>query len=182
MRQIATAVGIAVGGIYNHYGSKDAIFKALIEDRSPYMQIIAIINSISGEDGPAMLNQMLTEAREVMMANRNFLGLVMIDLREFDGSSMRAMISTVLPQLMRFAQRATAAGGIRSDLNLFTLMRTFVMMMIGYLLTDMVIYGHDGVGVPGLSELTDDFWQAAIMDVYLHGVAAPPDQGDGNQQ
>lgn len=181
MRQIAHGAGIAVGGIYNHYDSKEAIFKALVEDRSPYLQMVALLNSISGEDGPAMLRQALAQGRQVMREHQDFIGLVMIDLREFDGNAIRALMATVLPQLMRFAQRAMATGGIRSDLNLFILMRTFAMTLLGYMLTDMVIFGHGGAGLPGLSEMSDDFWQEAIMDVYLHGITAPPHEGDNNQ-
>ena len=35
MRQIADRSGLALGGIYNHFGGKEQIFEALIVDRHP---------------------------------------------------------------------------------------------------------------------------------------------------
>ncbi|MGQ9833477.1 MAG: TetR/AcrR family transcriptional regulator, partial [Candidatus Villigracilaceae bacterium] len=42
MRQIAERAGLALGGIYNHFSGKEAIFGELILDRHPYHQILPI--------------------------------------------------------------------------------------------------------------------------------------------
>jgi AcrR family transcriptional regulator len=178
MRQIANEIGMAVGGIYNHYASKDAIFKALLEERSMYPQIVEVVNSIQGVDGPDMLRKALIEVRQIVLDNKQFIGLVMIDVREFDGSTIRGLMSTVLPQFLRFAQRVIAAGGIRKDVNLFVLMRTFAMTMLGYILTDMVVFPRGHAMVASMPDLGDEVWQNAIMDVYLNGIAARDEEGE----
>jgi AcrR family transcriptional regulator len=43
MRQIADKAGLALGGIYNHFSSKDEIFAAIVMDKHPYKQIVPII-------------------------------------------------------------------------------------------------------------------------------------------
>lgn len=178
MRQIANEVGLAVGGIYNHYQNKEAIFKALLEERSMYPQVLEALNGIQGVDGPDMLRQALIETRRIVLENAQFIGLVMIDVREFDGNTIRSIMSTVLPQLLRFAQRVMAAGGIRKDVNIFVLMRTFAMSLLGYILTDMVVFPRGHAMVLAMPDLGDEMWQNAIMDVYLNGIAARDEEGD----
>ncbi|MGC8856852.1 MAG: TetR/AcrR family transcriptional regulator, partial [Anaerolineae bacterium] len=40
MRQIAERAGLALGGIYNHFSSKEEIFEAIIVDRHPYKRVL----------------------------------------------------------------------------------------------------------------------------------------------
>lgn len=171
MRQIATEIGLAVGGIYNHYQSKDAIFKALLQERSISPQLIDAINAIQGTDGPDMLRQALIASRHIARENTQFIGLVMIDMREFDGSTIRSLMGSMLPQFLRFVQRAMAAGGIRKEINLFVLLRSFVMTMLGYILTDLVDFPRGYETIPGTIVPDDEAWQNAIIDVYLSGIA-----------
>src|SRR4030067_128367 len=48
MRQIAEKAGLALGGIYNHFSSKDEVFQAIIEDRHPFFEIVPILNTVEG--------------------------------------------------------------------------------------------------------------------------------------
>jgi AcrR family transcriptional regulator len=50
MRQIADRAGLALGGIYNHFKSKDEIFEAIIVDKHPYKKILPIILERRGGD------------------------------------------------------------------------------------------------------------------------------------
>ncbi len=45
MRQIAERSGLALGGIYNHFPGKEAIFSELIIDRHPFRQILPVLLS-----------------------------------------------------------------------------------------------------------------------------------------
>jgi AcrR family transcriptional regulator len=40
MRQIAEKSGLALGGIYNHFASKERVFAAIVEERHPFFQIV----------------------------------------------------------------------------------------------------------------------------------------------
>ncbi|MBK9007275.1 MAG: TetR/AcrR family transcriptional regulator [Anaerolineae bacterium] len=48
MRQIADAVGLALGGIYNHFSSKEEIFEGIIIDKHPYKQILPAVLAAEG--------------------------------------------------------------------------------------------------------------------------------------
>ena len=50
MRAIAQAAGNrAVAGLYNHFPTKEAIFRALIEEQNPYGALLGILNNAQGE-------------------------------------------------------------------------------------------------------------------------------------
>ena len=48
MRQIAERAGLALGGIYNHFASKDEIFEAIIIDQHPYKKILPLVLAVEG--------------------------------------------------------------------------------------------------------------------------------------
>lgn len=182
VRQIAhEAGGIAVGGIYNHFSSKEEIFRALLEARNPYSSAIDIIDSLDAESGPALIHQAFTRLESLVTENSDFFRLVMIDIQEFEGSTIRALASQVVPHMVRLGQEAQAAGGMRKDVSVFVLTRCFAMMMIGYVLTQLVAFSHGRNVLAEMIELPlpdagPDFWIPAILDVFLYGVAEREDR------
>jgi len=48
MRQISTKAGMALGSIYNHFSSKEDVFRVIIEERHPFFQILPALNSWEG--------------------------------------------------------------------------------------------------------------------------------------
>src|SRR5260221_4018899 len=61
MRQIADAAGLAVGSIYNHFSSKDAIFAAVLEANHPYRVVEAALQDMSAPSLEAFVRE--TSAR-----------------------------------------------------------------------------------------------------------------------
>ena len=49
MRQIAERADLALGGIYNHFTSKEEIFEAIIVDKHPYKKVLPLILAAEGE-------------------------------------------------------------------------------------------------------------------------------------
>jgi AcrR family transcriptional regulator len=45
MRQIARRAGLVVGGLYNHFGSKEEIYSQVLLEYHPYRQIIPILQA-----------------------------------------------------------------------------------------------------------------------------------------
>ena len=74
MRQIAREAGnLAVGGIYNHFASKEALFEALLEARSPYEEIFHTLESLDGTSGPELIQKVVPYFKAVVMRNATFL-------------------------------------------------------------------------------------------------------------
>ena len=73
MRQIAReAGGLAVGGIYNHFASKEAIFEALLEARSPYQEIFQTFQALDGSNGPELIRKVIPHIKAIIMKNATF--------------------------------------------------------------------------------------------------------------
>jgi len=177
MRQIAQEAGsIAVGGIYNHFSNKEELFRALLENRSPYPELIPIFESLTGADGPALLRQAFISIQAIMRRHIGFIRLAMIDLQESDGNTLRSVAREVVPHALKFMMRAQAAGGIRKKVNVFTLARAFVSMMMGYFITGLVAYKGDRPLLPGFPQMADAVWQPAIIDILLYGLASDKEQ------
>jgi hypothetical protein len=110
--------------------------------------------------------------KDIIMRNATFFGLVMIDVREFDGSTMRGLLRTIIPLALQFARRVQALGGLRESLSELVLLRMLVMFVSGYILTDFIAFSDDlPFPVPDLPT-GDDYWQEAILDVFMHGIAS----------
>ena len=67
MRQIAERAGLALGGIYNHFTSKEEIFEAIIIDKHPYKKVLPAVLEAQGETVEAFLRN----AAQVSMAELN---------------------------------------------------------------------------------------------------------------
>ena len=105
MRQIAErAGGIAVGGIYNHFASKEDIFRQLVEDRSPQWDIVAALEEVEGDSGPELLANAWTRLSSIILERVDFAQLMFVDIQEFDGGAMRGVVEKVLPVALSFAQ------------------------------------------------------------------------------
>ena len=50
MRQIAERSGLALGGIYNHFSSKEEVFRSILQERHPILQMIPLlyVHSVAG--------------------------------------------------------------------------------------------------------------------------------------
>ncbi len=176
MRQIAREAGnIAVGGIYNHFSSKEQIFRALLEMRSPYAQAVPFFESIEVTTGPRMIAQAFVHFQQILGANLNFVELALIDLREFDGSTIRTLVNDVLPSILHFIERARSAPGLRDDLSNFSILRILVATVIGYAFTNLV-GARLFVGSPHMPDINALLHrQDEMIEILLHGIATHED-------
>lgn len=183
MRQIAEAAGdIAVSGIYNHYKSKQEIFAALLEARSPYPQVIELLNTIQADTGPQMLATAFASMSDVMSHHYDFIQLVAIDVQEHNADTVVSLISILLPHAFTFFTRAQAAGGIRPDVPVFVLARTFVSLLFGYNLTRFVLFEGDIPRLPIPIPIDQVDWLSATIDVFINGIADNSDPTETGSQ
>ena len=172
MRQIADEAAIAVGGIYNHFASKEAIFTALIEEHQPYTDIVAGLSALSGLSGESAAELVESAARlaiEQVRADPVFIRLAIIDMQEFEGHTVVRFANFLIQGLMAFTGQLVASGQVREDLPLPVLMRSFAGMVIFYVISEVVAFGGDSprIDLPATDEID---WIGGLVDVYLNGV------------
>lgn len=168
MRQIAQAAGLAVGGIYNHFHSKEEIFAAVLDARHPYHAVLPALAAAEGATLEAFVHD---AGRRIQQAIRGvedqLLPLVFIELVEFQGRHLKDTVERLFPNIMAFAQTLAERPGPMRNLPLPIVIRTLVSLNIGYLMTDRFLKDS-----PLFSAMQLD-WYPQMLDIYLHGILEP---------
>ena len=79
MRQIADRAGLALGGIYNHFGSKEEIFEAIIIDQHPYKKILPLILAVQGETAEEFFGNAFRIVIKELGKRPEFINLMFIE-------------------------------------------------------------------------------------------------------
>jgi AcrR family transcriptional regulator len=168
MRQIADKAGLALGGIYNHFASKDEIFEGVIIDKHPYRTILPAILAAEGED----LEKFFRNAFHIIITELGerpeFVNLMLIELVEFKGKHGSVMLREILPKILPVFERVIKSRKNLRVKNPALLMRSFIGMVVSYLITQMIISNSV------MSKLLPSSSEDAYVDIYLHGILKEP--------
>jgi AcrR family transcriptional regulator len=164
MRQVADKAGLALGGIYNHFKSKEDIFEAIIVDKHPYKKVLPAILEAEG----GTLADFFVNAFHIIVDEFNkqpeYMNLMFIELVEFKGRHGSSLLSEIAPKVLPVFERIIKG---RKDLrvtNPALLMRSFIGMVISYLITEMLVSNSV------ISKLMPKRTGEAYMDIFLHGI------------
>lgn len=165
MRQIAEEAEVALGGIYNHFPSKQEIFVAILNERHPIHELLPALTASQGKT----VNDLVYQAARLMVKaleqNTDFLNLIFIELVEFNGRHLPGLFAMVEPQVRPFLERVYRAEGSLRALPPLLLLRSFMGVFISFVMTGKIM----GESFPdGLSQETLD----QFVDIYLHGILA----------
>ncbi len=165
MRQIAERAGLAVGGIYNHFASKDEIFQALIIEKHPYLKIFPILQAAPGETTEEFIRNAARLVQAEMGKDPQFIKLMFIEIVEFNGKHFPKVIETIFPLALPLIQRFTAPGsGVRENLSSPMLIRLFIGNIMAYYVTEFLL--SEASMPAGLREVSlEDF-----LEVFMHGI------------
>lgn len=164
MRQIAERANLALGGIYNHFSSKEEIFEAIIVDKHPYRKILPIILESEGETVEGFLKNALYVIMRELSAEPVYIKLLFIEIVEFNGKHGAILLKEIAPKILPVFEKLVKS---RKDLrvtNPAVLMRSFFGMIMSYFITDMLISNSV------ISKLLPKNQMDAYVDIYLHGI------------
>lgn len=164
MRQIADEVGLALGGIYNHFSSKEEIFEGIIIDKHPYKQILPVILTAEGET----LDEFFKNAFHIIVSEfekrPEYMNLMFIELVEFKGRHGSLLLREIAPKILPVFERVIKVRkGLRVT-NPALLMRAFVGALLSYMITGIVISNSV------ISRLMPKDTENAYIDIFLHGI------------
>jgi len=164
MRQIAEKAELALGGIYNHFASKEEIFEGIIIDKHPYKKILPALLSAEADD----LEDFFTNAFHLIIAELGqrpeFVNLMLIELVEFKGKHGSLMLKEIAPKMLPIFERVIKSRKNLRVTNPAVLMRSFVGLVVSYLITEMVISNSM------ISKLMPKNTVDAYVDIFLHGL------------
>ena len=164
MRQIAERAGLALGGIYNHFSSKEEIFEGIIVDKHPYKKILPLILEAQGETAEDFLKNAMHIVLTELGREPYYIKLMMIEFVEFNGGHGAAMLKEVAPKVLPvFEQIVKVRKNLRVT-NPAMLMRSFFGMVISYFITEMVV-SNSVIG-----NLVPKNSMDVYVDIFLHGI------------
>ncbi len=101
MRQIAKTAHMAPGSIYNYYASKEEMFKAILDERHPFLQILPILNSVKGDSVEDFSRNAAHTLVDQIGHHPEFLNLMLIEIVEFEGAHVPACSRNSCPRSFR---------------------------------------------------------------------------------
>ena len=164
MRQIAERAGLALGGIYNHYGGKEEIFRAIILKRHPYKQILPLILKAKGRTPEESFRNAAQAALSELGKRPDFLKLMFIEAVEFNGKHISLIMREILPQVMPVFEELAARQKSLRQIGPVLLIRSFIAMVFSYYLSEMFIQGS------ALAKLMPKNSFDTFVEIYLHGI------------
>jgi len=166
MRRIAERAGIALGGIYNHFASKDEIFEAIIHDKHPYKQILPVISAAPGDTTEEFIHNAAQALVEELGRRPDFLKLMFIEIVEFNTEHVEGLFEEVVPQVLPLIQRIQSPGGELRPIHPAIILRAFLGMFFSYYITDVLVADI----MP--SEMREEGLES-FVDIFLHGILVP---------
>jgi len=168
MRQIAERTGLALGGIYNHFKSKDEIFQAIILDKHPYKRILPLVLQAQGKTAEDFLRNAFKIAVTELNNEPVFIKIMLIELVEFHGKHGAGMLKEIAPKVLPVFEQMLK---IRKEIRISSpamFLRTFFGLILSYYITEMVV--ADSV----IEKLMPKNAMDTYIDIYLHGMLKEP--------
>jgi len=164
MRQVAERAGVAVGGIYNHFSSKDEIFQALVIVKHPYVQIFPLLRDVPGDTAEEFLSNAARIIQAEMGHRPDFMKLMFIELVEFNGKHFAKLVEIILPLALPLLQRFAAPNSGVRPIPTLTILRLFLGNVIAYYVTALLLSDASLPAEMREVQLVD------FMDIFMHGI------------
>lgn len=171
MRQIAREAGIALGGIYNHFASKEAIFEAVFLANHPVLQMIPTIEAAEGETVEDFVRNAAKQMMAAIYERPHFLNLMFIEIVEFKSAHTHKLFQSSFPRGLQIVQRMVSGKDRVRDIPAPMLIRAFMSLFFSYYLADVII----GESAP--QEFSENA-MAYYVDIFLHGILEGEGIGD----
>lgn len=166
MRQIAERAGLALGGIYNHFKSKDEIFEAIVVDKHPYKKILPLIQQAEGETLEEFLGSATRIVINELTSQPYYIKVMLIEIAEFNGVHGAALIKEIAPNILPVFERIVKTRKELRVTHPVILMRSFIGMMLSYMITEIIISKSI------LNKVMPKNTLDAYVDIYMHGILA----------
>ena len=163
MRQIAQRADIALGGIYNHFDSKEQIFLTVLTEMHPLHYVLPLMSTAPGSTLEEFVREAAKQMVEGVGERLEFINLIFIELVEFKGEHLAQIFNIFFPRIMEFAQRIIQSDGELRPIPLPVLVRAYIGLFFSYILTELLLS----------KQLPPEMEQDALdhfVDIFLHGI------------
>jgi AcrR family transcriptional regulator len=164
MRQIAGNAKIALGGLYNHFASKEEVFAAVFLEYHPYREVIPAILTAPADTIEQFAVDAIRRMLKAIHGQPDFLNLMFIEVVEFKSIHTQQLFSILMPQLNQILQNVIDLNGDRlRPIPAPMLLRVYFGQFFAYYLTEIIL----------AAQAPAEFREGAVdyfIDIFLHGV------------
>lgn len=164
MRQIAGKAETALGGLYNHFASKEEVFEAVFLEYHPYREVLPAILATPAETIEQFANDTIRRMLKAIHGQPDFLNLMFIEVVEFKSTHTQKLFSILMPQINQVLQNVIDLNRDRlRPIPAPMLLRVYFGQFFAYFLTDVIL----------AAEAPAEFREGAVdyfVDIFLHGV------------
>ena len=166
MRQIAERAGIALGGIYNHFSSKDEVFEQVVLTYHPIHEVLPKIEALEDETIEDLLRRTAHLMVARLQSEERYLNLLFIEIVEFKMCHLSHLVELMLPRIMGFAQKVTQARPDLRPISVVAIMRMFLGTVFTYYISETLIvpYGKMFFEENALDQMLDIFFRGILSD------------------
>lgn len=164
MRQIAEKSGLALGGIYNHFSSKEEVFRAIVAERHPFFQIVPLLQAAPGNSVEEYVHNAAHTLVDELKRHPEFLNLMLVEIVEFKARHVPVVFEKLYPLLMPIVRRISSLEGNLRSIPPVVLARAFLGMFFSYYITETLM----GRSVP--REFRDVHAIDYFVEIFLHGI------------
>jgi TetR/AcrR family transcriptional regulator of autoinduction and epiphytic fitness len=163
VRQIAEQAEIALGGIYNHFSSKEEIYQAVVLEYHPVNYMLPQLEQIQEETIEQFVRRVAGKVFVAMQANQSYLNLIFVELVEFRGRHLPGLLKQVFPRSLEFARHIREKKGKLRDIPLPMMVASFVGLIFFYVFFSRFFQRL-------LGEQSTDEGLEHILDIFLYGI------------
>jgi AcrR family transcriptional regulator len=167
MRQIAERAELALGGIYNHFSSKEDIFQAIVLDKHPYKKVLPAIIAAEGDTVEKFLHNAAQIVMKELKSQPYYIKLMLIEIVEFNGKHGSMLMKEIVPKALPIFEKIVKSRKNLRVTHPALLLRSFIGMIMSYMLTEIIISNSI------LQKLMPKNTADAYVDIYLHGILKP---------
>ena len=163
VREIAERSDLALGGIYNHFENKAAIFSELMIERHPFHQVLPLLEATPGDTVEEFVHNAARSMLDELGRRPDFIKLMFIELVEFNGRDFPEMFKVVFPQILPLILRFQSGQEKLRPIPPSILVRAFVGLFFSFYITEFLLVGSP---VATAQENALDHF----VEIFLHGV------------
>jgi AcrR family transcriptional regulator len=140
MRQIARNAEIALGGLYNHFASKEEVFEAVFLEYHPYHEVIPAVLAGSSVTIEQFAQDTIRRMLAAIHGQPEFLNLMFIEVVEFKNIHTQKLFLKLMPQIMQILQNVIDMNRERMrPIPAAMLLRVYFGQFFGFFLTEITM-------------------------------------------
>jgi AcrR family transcriptional regulator len=164
MRQIAGKAHLALGGLYNHFASKDEVFEAVFLEYHPYRQVLPAVLAMPADSIEQFARDTIRRMLDAIHGQPEFMNLMFIEVVEFKSIHTQKLFRILMPQVIQMVQHLMALNSDRlKPIPAPMLLRVYFGQFFGFYLTEIIL----------TDQYPAEFREGAVdyfIDIFLHGV------------